>query len=188
MSTTLRGLAFRVSSALFVLLLLLASTTNISAQRGIPPQDPLTRPGDPLSRDPRRPDMNERERSTAAAEANTKLEVETALKEAKEAFESKPPRYADAEACYLKAAKANPREAQAYLGLGYVYAAEDRADDAINALKKAIETKPKLAAAHFNLGMIYSAIGKKDEALKEYEALLGLDKKLAERLRQAIEH
>jgi tetratricopeptide (TPR) repeat protein len=171
-----------------IFVVLLAGTTSAVGQRGIPPQDPLSRPGDPLSRDPRRPDMSDREVHTASSEANAKLEVETALREAKEAFESKPPRYADAEACYLKAAKANPREARAYLGLGYVYAAEDRADDAIKALQKAIETKPKLSAAHFNLGMIYSALGKKDEALKEYQTLQGLDKTLAERLKQAMQH
>lgn len=187
MNTTSRGLAFRVNVASVILSFFFAGSAIVSAQK-IQPPTPLNRPADPLNRDPRRPDMNDREVRTAAAEANAKLEVDTALREAKEAFESKPPRYADAEACYLKAAKANPREAQAYLGLGYVYAAQDRADDAINALKKAIETKPKLAAAHFNLGMIYSAIGKKDEALKEYESLQGLDKKLAERLKQAIEH
>ncbi len=95
---------------------------------------------------------------------------------------------ADAEACYLRAAKANPKESRAYLGLGYLCAAQNRADDAISALQKAIETKPKLAAAHFNLGMIYAAIGKKDEALKEYQVLQGLDKTLAERLKQAMQH
>lgn len=188
MNITSRHFAFRIKVVTFICSVLLAGTTSVAAQRGLPAQDPLNRPGDPLSRDPRRPDMSDREKTTAAAEANTKLEVETALREAKQAFESKPPRYQDAEACYQRAAKANPREAQAYLGLGYVYAAEDRADDAIKAFQKAIETKPKLAAAHFNLGMIYSAIGKKDEALKEYQALQGLDKTMAERLKQAMTH
>jgi tetratricopeptide (TPR) repeat protein len=187
MNTTSRGLSFRINVASLILFSFFAGATIVRAQK-IPPPDPLNRPGDPLSRDPRRPDMNDRELRTTASEANARLEVETALREAKEAFESKPPRYADAEACYLKAAKANPREARAYLGLGYVYAAQDRAGDAINALQKAIETKPKFAAAHFNLGMIYSAIGKKDEALKEYQVLQSLDKALAEKLKQAIQH
>lgn len=176
----------RTTNTLCVFLILLAGATVATAQRGIPPPDPLNRPGDPLSRDPRRPDMNDREVRTAASEANAKLEVETALKEAKEAFESKPPRYDDAEACYLKAAKANPTEGRAYLGLGYVYAAEDRADEAIKALRKAIEIKPKLAAAHFNLGMIYSALGKKDEAMNEYQALQSMDKTMADRLKRAM--
>lgn len=187
MQISARRLAFRINVASLIFFFFLAGATIVSAQRIAPPP-PLNRPTDPLSRDPRRPDMNDREVRTAAAEANLKQEVETALKEAKQAFESKPPRYADAEASYLKASQANSKEARAYLGLGYVYAAEDRADDAIKAFQKAIETKPKMAAAHFNLGMIYSAIGKKDEALKEYQALQGLDKTLAERLKQAMEH
>jgi len=187
MNNTARGFAYRKEVIAFFFLVLLAGTTSVAAQRGIPPQDPLNRPGDPLSRDPRRPDMNDREKRTAGAEANLKIEVETALKEAKAAFESKPPRYAEAEASYLRAAHANPKESQAYMGLGYVYAAQDRADDAIKAFQKAIEVKPKLGAAHFNLGMIYSALARKDEALKEYEVLKGLDKTLADRLKQAME-
>jgi tetratricopeptide (TPR) repeat protein len=187
MNTTSRGLAFRINVTSLIFLFFFAGATIVRTQK-IAPQEPLNRPADPLNRDPRRPDQSDYEVRTAAAEANSKAEVETALRDAKEAFESKPPRFADAEACYLKAAKANPKEARAYLGLGYLYAAQNRADDAINALQKAIETKPKLAAAHFNLGMIYYAIGKKDEALKEYQVLQGLDKTLAEKLRQAMQH
>lgn len=187
MNTTSRGLAFRMTFATSILFILLAGVLTVAAQKIAPPE-PLNRPADPLNHDPRRPDMNDREVVTAGAEANARLEVETALREAKQSFESKPPRFADAEACYLRAVKANPKEARAYLGLGYVYAAQDRADDAINALQKAIETKPKLAAAHFNLGMIYSAIGKKDEALKEYQVLQGLDKTLAAKLKQTMQH
>jgi tetratricopeptide (TPR) repeat protein len=187
MHTASKGLAFRTNVASVIFFSFFAGATIVNAQKIAPPT-PLNRPADPLNHDPRRPDMNDREVVTAGAEANARLEVETALREAKEAFDSKPPRYADAEACYLRAAKANPKEARAYLGLGYVYAAQDRADDAINALQKAIEIKPKLAAAHFNLGMIYSAIGKKDEALKEYQVLQGLDKTLAAKLKQAMQH
>src|SRR5258705_359881 len=82
---------------------------------------------------------------------------------------AKPPRYDDAEESYLKAAKLNPKEARAYLGLGFIYAAQNQVENTITAFKKAIEIKPKFADAHFNLGMVFAAIGKKEEANAEYE-------------------
>lgn len=151
------------------------------------PSGVLLRSDDPLSRDrdPTRPDRSEEEIRKAVT--GTPSEVAAELKYAQEAFESKPPRYEEAEKHYLRAAKLKPNEERAYLGLGNVYAGQERVEDAIAAFQKAIEIKPKFADAHFDLGVIFVAIRKKDEALDQYTALQNLDKKLAARLKEMID-
>jgi len=160
------------------------AATSAKSQK---PSGVLLRSDDPLSRDrdPTRPDRSEEEIRKAVT--GTPSEVAAELKYAKEAFESKPPRYEEAERHYLRAAKLKPSEERAYLGLGNVYAAEERVGEAIAAFQKAVEIKPKFADAHFDLGVIYVAIRKKDDALDQYTALQSLDKKLAVRLREMIE-
>ncbi len=54
--------------------------------------------------------------------------VEDALNEASKAFSAKPPRYDEAEQAYLRAVKVRPKEARAYLGLGFIYAAQNQVD------------------------------------------------------------
>jgi|ERR1051326_3346089 tetratricopeptide (TPR) repeat protein len=163
--------------------LCLASTSAISQK----PSGVVIRTDDPLSRDrdPTRPDRSEDE--IRQAMIGTPSEVAAELKYAQEAFAAKPPRYEEAERHYLRAAKLKPSEERAYLGLGNVYAAEERVDDAIAAFQKAVDIKPKFAEAHFDLGVIFVAIRKKDEALDQYAALQGLDKKLAVKLKEMIE-
>ena len=158
-----------------------------SSAKSQKPSGVLLRGDDPLSRDrdPTRPDRSEDEIRKAVT--GTPSEVAAELKYAQEAFASKPPRYAEAEKHYLRAAKLKPSEERAYLGLGNVYAGQERVDDAIAAFQKAIEIKPKFAEAHFDLGVIFVAIRKKDEALDQYTALHDLDKKLAARLKEMIE-
>jgi tetratricopeptide (TPR) repeat protein len=145
----------------------------------------VDRPGDPLDRDPKRPDRSDYEVRTALA--STSSQVEAALKYAKEAFEAKPPRYSDAEKYYSEAAKLNPKDERAYIGLGTVYAGQDRVKDAIEAFQKAIEIKPKSPVPHFNLGVIFLAIGKKVEAMEQYTTLNSLDPKLAKKLKEMID-
>jgi Flp pilus assembly protein TadD len=145
----------------------------------------VNRPGDPLDRDVTRPDRNDYELRTSVT--GTPSQVEAALKYAKEAFEAKPPQYLDAEKHYLEAAKLNPKDERAYVGLGTVYAAQDEVKEAVAAFQKAIEIKPKQPVPHFNLGVIYVAIGKKAEALQQQTALESLDAKLAKKLKDMIE-
>jgi tetratricopeptide (TPR) repeat protein len=169
---------------LVVVAALCLAFTSAQSQK---PGGVLIRSDDPLSRDrdPTRPDRSEDEIRKAVT--GTPSEVAAELKYAKEAFESKPPRYEEAERRYLRAAKLRPSEERAYLGLGNVYAAQDRVSDAIAAFQKAVEIKPKFADAHFDLGVIFVAIRKKDEAVDQYTALQDLDKKLAVKLKEMIE-
>ena len=175
------------SRTLKLLLVAAAVCLASSSAKSQKPSGVLIRTDDPLSRDrdPTRPDRSEDEIRKAVT--GTPSEVAAELKYAQEAFESKPPRYEEAERHYLRAAKLKPTEEKAYLGLGNVYAGQERVEDAIAAFQKAIEIKPKFAEAHFDLGVIFVAIGKKDEALGQYTSLQGLDKKLAARLKEMIE-
>ena len=144
----------------------------------------LARPNDPLSHDPRQPNSYDLDNELR----NSKIgrEVELALIEGNNAFSAKPPRYEEAEKAYLRAAKLEPKEAKAYVGLGVVYAAQNYAEKAAASFEKAVEVKPKYAQAHFNLALIYNAIGKKAEALKEQRILQGLDQILAKKLAELI--
>jgi len=167
-----------------VVVALISFSTEARSQK---PSGVVIRTDDPLNRDrdATRPDRSEYEIRNAMT--GTPSQVEAELKYAKEAFEAKPPRYDDAEKHYLEAAKLNPKEERAYMGLGTVYANQERVKDATAAFQKAVEIKPKFSDAHFNLGVIFVAIGKKDEALEQYGALKELDKNLAVRLKKMIE-
>ena len=159
---------YRFMIAVAALALLLAAATSSRAQ---PPSGVVTRPDNPLSHDPRRPNSYDMEMEQRNAQIGK--EVELALQEGYEAFAAKP-------------AKLKPKEARAYMGLGQVYAAQNRADDTVAAFKKAIELKPKFAEARFNLALVYHALGKKDEAREQYEALQNLNKELAQKLKDLI--
>ncbi len=149
------------------------------------PSGVALRPNDPLNRDTTRPDRSEYEVRTTIT--GTPSQVEMLLKYAKEAFEAKPSRYADAEKYYLEAARLNPKEHRAYLGLGVVYAGQDRVKEAITSFQKVIELQPRFPDAHFNLGVIFIAIGKKNEAVEQWTTLKELDKKLGIKLKEMID-
>lgn len=164
------------------LLLLLAPVQQVNAQGAS--KTKLTRPGDPLSHDPRHPNPYDLDNELR----NSKIgrEVELALIEGNNAFSATPPRFDEAEKAYLRAAKLEPKEAKAYLGLGIVYAAQNHAEKAAASFEKAVEVKPKYAQAHFNLALIYNAIGKKPEALEQGRILKELDPVLAKKLAELV--
>lgn len=148
------------------------------------PQD-LRRQDSPLTRDPRRPTAYEYENENRNAQIGK--EVDIAIKQGNDAFDAGPARYEEALRSYQEAAKLNPKEARAYLGLGRVYAAQNRVPETLAAYRKAVELKPKLAEARFNLGLVLFVTGKREEALVEYEALRKLDDKLAQRFKEFMD-
>jgi Flp pilus assembly protein TadD len=181
--TNLRSWSRVLIGAPLVILVFAAGATTLRAQGQTPTR--LERTDDPLSRDPTRPGTYELEKERQNSLIGK--EVDLALRAGNEACDAKPPRYAEAEKSYHEALKLNPKEARAYLGLGRLYAAQERVDDSIAAFKKAIELKPKLAEAYFNLGVIYVATGKKDAALEQQRALQPLNAELAKRLKEMID-
>ena len=114
-------------------------------------------------------------------------EVEIALRQGNDAFDAGPTRYDEALDAYQRAAKINPKEARAYLGVGRIYAARNQVPETLAAYRKAVELKPKLAEARFNLGLVLFVTGKREEALVEYEALRKLDEKLAQRFKEFMD-
>lgn len=72
----------------------------------------------------------------------------------------------DAEEHYRRAAR-EKANAEAYNGLGYVLARQDRTDEAIAALRKAIAINPQFTAAHQNLAEALTKAGKTEEAVAE---------------------
>ena len=169
---------------LFVVALLLLPALAQPSQAQGASKTKLTRPNDPLSHDPRHPNSYDLDNELR----NSKIgrEVELALIDGNQAFTANPPRFDEAERAYLRAAKLEPKEAKAYVGLGVVYAAQNYADKATAAFEKAVEVKPKYAQAHFNLALIYNATGKKPEALEHQRILQGLDQDLAKKLSELI--
>lgn len=172
----------RSTLCLFALVLLSAAAAGTArAQR---PQD-LRRQDNPLNRDPRRPSSYDYENENRNSQLGK--EVDIALNQGNAACDAKPPRYEEAEDAYQRAAKLNPKEARAYLGLGRVFAAQSRVPETIAAYRKAVELKPKFAEARFNLGLVLYVTGRRDEALAEYESLRKLDEPLARRFKDFMD-
>ena len=167
---------------LFALAALAAAAAGTA--RAQQPKD-LRRQDSPLTRDPRKPSAYEMENEARYAQIGK--EVDIALKQGNMACDATPPRYKEAEDAYLRAAKLNPKEARAHLGLGRVYAAQSRVPETVAAYRKAIEIKPKFAEAHFNLGLVLLVTGQRDEAVAEYEALRKLDEALANRFKEFLD-
>src|SRR5205085_2235162 len=135
------------SFCLLAVLMLFGAAPLLAQSKGSTPTPtggsrvPVTRQEDPLTRNPMRP--NEHERQIAMLGSHSELEA--MLKSGNDARAATPPQLADAERDYTRAAEIDPKEARAYVGLGNVYAAQNKVKETIEAFKKAIELKPKLA-------------------------------------------
>lgn len=92
----------------------------------------------------------------------------------------------EALASYNRAITVKPESAATYLGLAAVYKHTKQLPDAVNAYLKVIELRPNHAAARYELGLLYLELDDSDSAQAEYETLLPLNSKLAEKLKQAI--
>lgn len=174
----------RFALCLSAIALLACASAAASYAQPTRPRD-LRRQDSPLNRDPRKPSAYEMENE--ARNSQIGREVDIALRQGNDAFDAGPSRYDEAVDAYQRAAKINPKEARAYVGLGRVYAARNQVPETLAAYRKAVELKPKMADARFNLALVLFVTGKRDEALAEYEALRKLDDKLAARLKQFID-
>ena len=79
---------------------------------------------------------------------------------------------ATAEAQYVLFLRAEPRNLEALVNLGVVYATMGRFDDAIASYKKALEISYLSAPVHLNLALAYYKAGRCAEAIPEFASVL----------------
>lgn len=91
-------------------------------------------------------------------------QVDEALEQGNAARDANPPRYAEAERAYKKAAELDAREARAYAGLGNIYYDQRSYAEAENNFRLAVELDAKDADAHRYLAFTYIKVKKFHEA------------------------
>ena len=79
----------------------------------------------------------------------------------------------------LKWTKSEPKNADAWYGLGNAYNNLKRHDDAIDAYRQALHIDPKDADAWTSLGVTYSELERHDDAIEAYRQALHIDPKTA---------
>ncbi|HXJ38311.1 MAG TPA: tetratricopeptide repeat protein, partial [Bryobacteraceae bacterium] len=73
-----------------------------------------------------------------------------------------------------EALRLNANFAEAYLELGLIALAQDKAQQGIADLEKAVSLDPRLAAAHYRLGLAYQRAGNTTGAKKEMDRFRAL--------------
>jgi len=86
--------------------------------------------------------------------------------------------HVSAEASFKKALEENPKNSDAHYGLGSVYSAQKKLDEAEAAYKKAVRLDPTHFDAHYGLGYIYEQKGDKEAAERQYARYRRLKKKM----------
>jgi tetratricopeptide (TPR) repeat protein len=90
-----------------------------------------------------------------------------ALDEAKKLHKDK--KYAESLAVFQKIAAHDPKNAEAFNGMGLCYHAMGKADLAVDAFQKAIERDPKISRFYYNLARAYGSKQQFDLALISYK-------------------
>ena len=86
-----------------------------------------------------------------------------------------------AERLFIEVIKTNPREAEAYRGLGKTYLAMEKLKEAKETFEFLAKLKPDEDRVYNYLGMVAEAQGKKAEAIRYFEEAVRLNDKLAVR-------
>lgn len=81
----------------------------------------------------------------------------------------------------------NPNSSDGFYLLGNALFADDQRDRAIEAYIRSLQLNPRFVKAIYNLGVIQALQNNKSAAMEQYNALLGLDADLAEKLRATID-
>ena len=103
------------------------------------------------------------------------------LKEAQECLQKatsffKEKKYKESALEFEKALKINPKLAEGYYGLGYVYTSTKNYPEAITYFNKALEVSPNYAEAYVGSAYIYSILGDYDKAIEYYQKALKIKK------------
>ena len=119
---------------------------------GTPPQ-----PAPTFTQPQQAPDTGGREPGERDWRAKTPEEIARLTKEA-ESFEAR--------------IKADPKDAELNIKLGFIYARLQKADDAQRAFENAVRLAPNRAISYYMLGLIYEKKGMKDKAVEAWKACL----------------
>lgn len=87
---------------------------------------------------------------------------------------------------FAQSLKLDPKSAANYQSLGECYAKLGKYERAVEVYQKAVELNPNSATAHLGLGLAYLHADDPTSAQREYELLISLDAKLAEKLRTEL--
>jgi tetratricopeptide (TPR) repeat protein len=96
----------------------------------------------------------------------------------------------EAEAAYRKAAKSDPRFAEAWYNLADILDDKGRVKDAVNCLRRALEAAPDYADAAFNLATLLQRLERHAEAADYWRRYLRADNDSpwAARARRALKY
>lgn len=95
--------------------------------------------------------------------------------------------YAQAVTGLLENVKNDPASSESWYLLGNAYFTDNQRDKALEAYIKCLEISPKFAKARYNLGIIYTLTKQKPAAVEQYDRLVALDARLAQKLREEID-
>lgn len=82
--------------------------------------------------------------------------------------------YAVASQAFEQAATADPRNTVAWKGLGFALTAQQRAEDAVEALTKATQLDQQDADTHYGLALAFQHLGDDTRVIRELETCLAL--------------
>jgi len=94
----------------------------------------------------------------------------------------------NAERCFRRALKLNPKIDRAWYGLGLTLIRSGHFEGAIEALKKNIELQPFSPYGYYQLGMTYHHLGRDDDARRILDRLRNFEPKYAATLLRDIEN
>ena len=109
--------------------------------------------------------------------ADARRMASSAISDGRRALDAKPPQYLKAMRLFDYAARLNPKDERALVGLGDLYVATRLFSEAEMAYSKALKIKWKSGEAHYGLGVVYHAQGRLDAARDELQVLRSLKKK-----------
>lgn len=92
----------------------------------------------------------------------------------------------EAAAAFQQAARLSPTDADAFFNLGNAYARLKKYREAVGAYTQATKLNPQDGQGRYTLALLHLDNGDAAAANEQYEALKGIDRDLAEKLRQAI--
>ncbi|MCM3870839.1 MAG: tetratricopeptide repeat protein [Pyrinomonadaceae bacterium] len=120
-------------------------------------------------------DQTQAAKTATAPTSEIVEDVEDALEAGNTARDQKPPNYAEAERAYNLAAKLEPNDWRAFVGLGNIYLDQGRDEEAIPPYRRAVELKSKSPEVFEALGDVYFRLERYEESIAASSESVRLD-------------